>query len=87
MWRAGVILTLAVVLSGLVACGESDGERAEATSPVPTIPDLEVGDDALFVGELRWDGAGCVVGVVTYEGSAGDVEGSPRVSLRVQPAR
>jgi hypothetical protein len=65
---------VAIGLSGLAACGDADGAQSDGTSPVPTIPDWDDGEQAQFVGELRWDDQGCVLGVVTGPGSEDEIE-------------
>jgi hypothetical protein len=73
------VLRLFVVAAALAGCGDDDSSAVDASSgetpatvPLPTVPWSGEGEDALLVGELRWDETtGCVFAVAP--GAEGEV--------------
>jgi hypothetical protein len=65
------VLRLFVVAAALAGCGDDDSSAVDARSgetpatiPLPTVPWSGEGEEALLVGELRWDETtGCVFAV------------------------
>ena len=65
------VLRLFVVAAALAGCGDDDSSAVDARSgetpatiPLPTVPWTGEGEEALLVGELRWDETtGCVFAV------------------------
>lgn len=91
--RAVRVLRLFVVAAALAACGDDDSSAVDAsavdassgetpaTVPLPTVPWSGEGEEALLVGELRWDETtGCVFAL-----SPG-AEGRYRLSFRTATA-
>jgi hypothetical protein len=60
-----------IVTAALAGCGDDDSSAVDASSgdtrasvPLPTVPFSDDGEEALLVGQLRWDEtAGCVFAV------------------------
>jgi hypothetical protein len=65
------VLRVFVVAAALAGCGDDDSSAVDASSgetpgtvPLPTVPFADSGEEALLVGELRWDETtGCVFAV------------------------